>query len=93
MIVFGSSFSEVDTLLKQKQFLDAWNLLSKKENKKNKVNINLKKFEICLNYFTKSVSHQAFAFTNLKPSQSLIRQRILAETRQFLLYSSRLMKF
>ena len=81
IIVFGSSFSKVDTLLKQKQFLDAWNLLSKKENKKNKVNINLKKFEICLNYFTKSVSHQAFAFTNLKPSQSLIRQRILAETK------------
>ena len=81
VILFGSSFSQVDTLLKKRQFLDAWNLLNKKETKKNKIEINLKKFDFCLKYFTKSVSHQAFAFSNLKPGQSLIEQRRVAETR------------
>lgn len=81
VILFGSSFSEVDTLLKKRQFLEAWNLLNKKETKKNKIEINLKKIDFCLKYFTKSVSHQAFAFSNLKPGQSLIEQRRLAETR------------
>lgn len=77
----ATQFSDVDSLIERKQFLDAWNLLSSKETKSNKEQINLKKIDICLKYFTKSVSHQAFAFTNLKPGENLIQQRNVSETK------------
>jgi len=72
-------FYSVDSLIEKKQFLNAWNLLSSKETKSNKEETNLKKIELCLKYFTKSVSHQAFAFTNLKPGENIIKHRNLAE--------------
>ncbi|MBK21571.1 MAG: hypothetical protein CMP63_04540 [Flavobacteriales bacterium] len=73
-------FSNVDSLIEKKQFLNAWKLLSSKENEINKEQINLKKIDMCLKYFTKSVSHQAFAFTNLKPGETIIQHRKRAET-------------
>tara|TARA_Y100000589_G_C27100197_1_gene607696 strand:- start:110 stop:1288 length:1179 start_codon:yes stop_codon:yes gene_type:complete len=76
-----NQFSDVDSLIQKKQFLDAWKLLSSKETKKNKEQINIKKIDLCLKYFTKSISHQAFAFTNLKPEENIIQQRNLAETK------------
>ena len=83
----ATQFSDVDSLIERKQFLDAWNLLSSKETKSNKEQINLKKIDICLKYFTKSVSHQAFAFTNLKQGENIIQQRNLAETKIIPTYS------
>ncbi|MBO72082.1 MAG: hypothetical protein CMD35_00560 [Flavobacteriales bacterium] len=77
----NNSFSDVDSLIEKKQFLDAWKLLSSKESKSNKEQINIKKIDMCLKYFTKSISHQAFAFTNLKPDENIIQKRNLAETK------------
>ena len=77
----NNSFSDVDSLIEKKQFLDAWKLLSSKESKSNKEQVNIKKIDMCLKYFTKSISHQAFAFTNLKPDENIIQKRNLAETK------------
>lgn len=75
-------FSRVDSLIEKKQFLQAWNLLSSKETKKNEETINIKKIDLCLKYFIKSISHQAFSFANLKPNESIVEQRHLAETQK-----------
>ena len=77
----ANPFSKVDSLIEKKQFLNAWKLLSSKETKNNKEQINLKKIDMCLKYFTKSISHQAFAFTNLKQDENIIQHRKRAETK------------
>ncbi len=71
----ANPFYRVDSLIETKQFLSAWKLLSSEETKHNKELINLKKIDMCLKYFTKSVYHQAFAFTNLKPGETIIQHR------------------
>ena len=76
----GQNFHQVDSLIKKKQFLSAWLLVSSKESKTNKEQINLKKIDLCLKYFTTSISHQAFTFTNLKPGENIIQKRNSAET-------------
>tara|TARA_B100001173_G_scaffold27896_1_gene21915 strand:+ start:11724 stop:12902 length:1179 start_codon:yes stop_codon:yes gene_type:complete len=82
-LLFSSenSFSQVDSLVEKKQFLNAWKLLSSKETELNKEDVNIRKIKLCLKYFTKSISHQAFAFTNLKPEENLIQLRKSAETK------------
>jgi len=71
----------VDSLIEKKQFLSAWKLLSSEETKTNKELINLKKIDICLKYFTKSVYHQAFAFTNLKSGETINQHRKYADVK------------
>ena len=75
----ANPFFRVDSLIEKKQFLSAWKLLSSKETRGNKEQINLKKIDMCLKYFTKSITHQAFAFSNLKPEENLIQHRKKAE--------------
>lgn len=77
----ANNFAVVDSLIEKREFLNAWKTLSNLEEPSNKIEVNLKKIDMCLKYFTKSVSHQAFAFTNLKPGTSLIEERKQAETR------------
>lgn len=82
-----NTFHEVDSLIETKQFLNAWKLLLTKETEFNKEDLNIKKIELCLKYFTKSVSHQAFAFSNLKPEETIIQQRNLAEKKRIPTFS------
>lgn len=77
----ATNFANVDSLIKKREFLNAWKALSTLEEPSNKIDVNIKKIDMCLKYFTKSVSHQAFAFTNLKKGKSLIEARREAETR------------
>ncbi len=77
--VFSQENHKLDSLIKNKQYLSAWNHLESIESQKNKIEVNLTKIDLCLKYFTKTVSHQAFAFNNLKENESLLNQRRIAE--------------
>ena len=69
----------LDSLIKNKQYLSAWNHIESIESQNNKIEVNLTKIDLCLKYFTKTISHQAFAFNNLKENESLLSQRRIAE--------------
>lgn len=75
----GKSVTDVDQLIKNRQYLSAWNFLDEVQNKENAADVHLKKIELSLKYFTKTYSHQLFAFTNLKPNQNLVALRREAE--------------
>lgn len=77
----ATNLAGVDSLIQKREYLNAWKELSALESASNKIDVNLKKIDMCLKYFTKSVSHQAFAFTNLEKGKSLIEERRQAETR------------
>lgn len=68
----------IDSLIKAQQYKTAWTKIS---SQKKSVNNELEKIDFALKYFTKTISHQAFAFTNLKTGENLIQQRRLAEQR------------
>jgi tetratricopeptide (TPR) repeat protein len=73
------SFSEIDSLIKNQQYLSAWNSLTKLEKSKDGVNAHLKKIELSLKYFTKTFSHKLFSFTDLKKGQNLVKIRVASE--------------
>ena len=75
---YSSEYTKVDSLIKVKKYFTAWKELEKKENKENKIDINLRKIDMCLKYHVKSISHQAFAFVNVPKGESLLKQKQLA---------------
>lgn len=75
----GKTVNDVDQLIKNRQYLSAWNFLNEIQSDENVVDVHLKKIELSLKYFTKTYAHQLFAFTNLKPKQKLIALRLEAE--------------
>ena len=77
--VFSQENHKLDSLIKNKQYLSAWNHLESIESQNNKLEVNLTKIDLCLKYFTKTISHQAFAFNNLKENESLLSQRRMAD--------------
>ena len=77
--VFSQESHKLDSLIKNKQYLSAWNHLESIESQNNKLEVNLLKIDLCLKYFTKTISHRAFAFNNLKENESLLSQRRMAD--------------
>ena len=77
--VFSQENHKLDSLIRNKQYLSAWNHLESIESQNNKLEVNLSKIDLCLKYFTKTISHGAFAFNNLKENESLLSQRRMAD--------------
>lgn len=82
----ADALSDIDTLIAKRQYLSAWNKLTEMENGKQAVDVHLKKVDLSLKYFTKTFSHQLFSFTDLKPNQSLIKLRRIAESKMVQMY-------
>jgi len=80
------SFSKIDSLINNKQYLSAWNVLTELENGKDGVDVHLKKIQLSLKYFTKTFSHELFSFTDLKENQNLIRLRVITEQKMVQMY-------
>lgn len=66
----------VDSLIQKKQFQLAWKLLNTQQRT---LQNEIKKIDLALKYFTKTVNHQSFAFSNLEPNESLFEKRRAAE--------------
>lgn len=77
-LLCATNFSEVDSLIGSKRYLDAWKKLDSIENNENKIEVNLRKIDLCLKYHVKSISHQAFAFVNVPKGENLLQQKQLA---------------
>lgn len=68
-------YTKVDSLIKTRRYLSAWKQLNLLEKKENKIEINLRKIDICLKYHVKSISHQAFSFVNVPKGENLLQQK------------------
>lgn len=83
----ANNLEKVDSLIKVRQYLSAWDILTNMENStENGVDVHLKKIELSLKYFTKTVSHQLFSFSDVKPHQNLIELRQIAEKKMAQMY-------
>lgn len=83
----ASSVADVDVLIQKRQYLAAWKLLNKTAATSPSVNIHLEKIDFALKYFTKTINHQAFAFSNLKEGENLLEQRVRAEKEMIPVFS------
>ena len=92
LIIFSSlnssalSFKKIDSLINNKQYLSAWNALTELESGNQGVNAHIKKINLSLKFFTKTLSHEFFYFNNLKKEQNLIKLRVLVENKKVKMY-------
>ena len=92
LIIFSSlnssaiSFEKIDSLINKKQYLSAWDALTALESSKQGVDAHIKKINLSLKFFTKTLSHEFFYFNNLKEGQNLINLRVLAENKKVKMY-------
>gem|GEM_PF-1948070 len=62
---------DYEKLISQKKYLDAFNMLDKKDPKNENEQICLLKTDLCVNYFARSFDHRLFALVNLPADKSL----------------------
>lgn len=82
----ANTFPEIDSLIANRQYLSAWNQLVEMEKTDLSVDVQLQKIDLSLKYFTKTMSHKLFSFSNVKPTQTLIELRRIAEKKMAQMY-------
>lgn len=80
------SIEQVDKLLKEEKYDTAFKLLDEIDPENQDPEYVLKKLDIALNYFVKSISHQLFAFKDLKEGEDLHDLREYGENQSFSMY-------
>jgi len=66
-----TAITKADSLIAQKKYLSAFELLQENDPNNRVPEIVLKKSEIALNYFVTSIMHQVFALKNLSKDESI----------------------
>jgi tetratricopeptide (TPR) repeat protein len=70
-----SKFPEIEKLLSNKEYLSAFEKLEKDFPKYSDPDADLLKADIAVNYHINTVSHQYFAFKNIKPKEDILDHR------------------
>ena len=69
--VIGDPLAEVDSLVTARQYETAFNKLDSLDSENSDPTIVVKKVDLALKYFVKSINHVMFAFADLRPNDDL----------------------
>jgi tetratricopeptide (TPR) repeat protein len=71
----GQVLEDVDSMVAEKKYLSAFELLNEQEDGNSNPDIALKKAELALKYFVNSINHKIFSFKDLKEDEDIMNVR------------------
>lgn len=76
MLPAQSALAEAERLIEKERYLDAYQTLDKADPQNQNADIAIAKSYLLLDYFSRSIMHQLFALSNLKPGETLEQLRM-----------------